>query len=175
VPGYSVVSAASHGRSVADLESIERHALVEFVGKIRHALEERFGIGIIAEHGRVPLCLGEAGLSDPHCYHGHFLIFPGVDLDPSVATPFFESHDEFDTLHGALQNAAAYPAEYFLVSDTRDRYLTLKKPRIRIRQFSRRLVAHRLGIAELTDWRIRPDKERAEAMAEELRAIGVGQ
>src|SRR5689334_15782005 len=77
VPGYSLVATKQHTASAADAVA-DSTELPKFAEQIRGLLASRYGNCLITEHGRVPVCFDPSGTSDPHCYHAHFLLFPGV-------------------------------------------------------------------------------------------------
>ena len=169
VEGYSVLGAVNHVRSAADLGAIERGELVDFVGSIRRFLSEHLGPCLITEHGRVPVCQSVSGLSQPHCYHAHFLAFPNAPDVTEIATAFFSRSIEATTLHEALDLARS-EEDYFLVSPDPNRFLVFSKPPRTVRQLSRLLVATMMARPALADWETYPMRDVASASAHNLRS-----
>jgi hypothetical protein len=72
-----------------------------------------YGTCLITEHGRMAVCATDE--HDHHCFHAHFLVFPGTgDISP-LASSYFAKAVEFSTLETALASAALHP-EYLLTS-----------------------------------------------------------
>lgn len=174
VSGYSVVSTRSHVRSAADLEPGKRKEFTEFSQSIRIELARMFGSCIIAEHGRMPVCFRQTGLSEPHCYHAHFLLFPGVPSVDGLAVPYFRSIQVYSDLKGALDRALELEGEYYLLSSAPDRFLVMEDPVRHVRQFSRALVAAAVGKPHLADWQEHPNLDDALANATRLKALFSG-
>jgi diadenosine tetraphosphate (Ap4A) HIT family hydrolase len=170
VDGYSVVATRKHARSTADLTSVEEKEFQEFAVSIRARLASKFNSCLMTEHGRLPVCVDYTGTSEPHCYHAHFLLFPGVrDLEDN-ARSFFRKTDVLDSLSAALESAKPLQ-EYYLYSPTPSRFLIMTRPGRMIRQFSRYLVAESLGRPELADWRRHPMRNEAVSMVQILREL----
>jgi hypothetical protein len=173
VKGYSLVAARNHVRSAADAALGPCTGLLKGLSAVRAHLSRRFGSCLVTEHGCVPVCVDVSGTSDPHCYHAHFLLFPGAPIIETAVRAPFAVAQEAASLDEALK-IASKQEEYFLFSPTDTRFLVLTRPGRLVRQFSRMVVASALGEEKLTNWRKFPNRESAVADAAELRAL-VGQ
>jgi hypothetical protein len=170
VQGYSLVATRQHVRSAADAAILGSERFLEFLATVRSRLSERFGSCLVTEHGRVPACVDISGTTDPHCYHAHFLLFPGAPIVEAAARAPFAKAEEASELPAALTIAAAHD-EYFLFSPTETRFLILTRPGKLVRQFARLLIASARGDDELANWRKFPNHETAAAGARELRRL----
>ncbi len=170
VDGYSVIGATNHVRSAADLEGDEAGEFLKFVQKVRESLIQRYGSCLMTEHGRLPVCVDVSGSTDPHCYHAHFLLFPGVPSLEAKAREYFAGAETATTLEEALAAARSHE-EYFLFSPSPQRFVVMTRPGKLMRQFARYLVADALGRPELANWRKFPALETALGEAQVLRSI----
>lgn len=170
VKGYSVLGTRKHIPSAADAVAGECADFVAFVLDTREMLEKLYGRCLLTEHGRLPACIDISGTADPHCYHAHFLVFPGVPPIEATARSYFARMEHSSSLQDALEMATAHD-EYFLLSQEPDRFLVLTRPGMMIRQFARFLVAESLGHRERANWRRFPLLEESMATATELRAL----
>lgn len=172
VPAYSVVASMNHIGSASDALK-EAPGLLSFAHNIRSTLTERFGSCVMTEHGRVPVCVDISGMTDVHCYHAHFLLFPAAPPVEDRAAHYFAKIFSASTLLEALSVAAEFE-DYFLVSDSGHSYKVMTRPTKVIRQFSRLLISDALGCPERANWRKFPERERASASAQELRSAFPG-
>ncbi|WP_148667171.1 hypothetical protein [Bradyrhizobium amphicarpaeae] len=115
-----------------------------------------------------------AGEHDHHCFHAHFLVFPGSEDVSSLASSYFANTAEFSTLDGALAFAALHP-EYLLTSPSSSRLFIHSTPLNAPRQLARFLVAWKNGNAHLADWKAWPQRERAISIANTLRTAFVSE
>src|ERR1017187_10505376 len=139
VPGYSIIGTKAHVASAADaIESIP--TLMTFAENVRFALTTKFGTCLMTEHGRVPVCTDAFGNSDPHCYHAHFLLFPGVPDLSNIAAPYFAAAQDALCMKDALKIGLALK-EYFLLSPNSGSFYIMSRPTRLVRQFARLLVA----------------------------------
>lgn len=168
--GYSVVATRRHVRSAADAAAGEAPTFLAFASTARAKLETSFGGCLLSEHGRVPLCVDLSGTTDPHCYHAHFLLFPGAPSIEEKATAHFATVKKAASLKEALTLAAAFN-EYFLLSPTGQQFLVMTRPGRIIRQFVRLLVSEAIGTPELANWRNDSSREEAALMADQLRRL----
>jgi hypothetical protein len=141
---------------------------VVFANEIRSLLTEAHGSCLITEHGRLPVCLDITRATEPHCFHAHLLMFPGVPAIEDSARPYFAKIELARNLIEALHLARRH-REYYLLSPDPGRFLVMTRPGRIIRQFSRFLVAQTLGRPELANWRRFSDRERALSSAIVLR------
>jgi len=169
VSGYSLIATAAHVRSAADARAVVP-GFTGFVDRVRDVLTARFGTCVVSEHGRVPVCKDISGTSDPHCYHAHFLVFPGCPPIEERARKFFAKSERSSSLDDALIIAAQHD-EYFLISDAVGSFQVLTRPGKLIRQFARMLVADALQIPHKTNWRKHPNEQQALRDAETIRAL----
>ncbi len=168
--GYSVVATRKHVRSATDAAAGEAPTFLAFASKARAKLEISFGQCLLAEHGRVPVCVDPSGTADPHCYHAHFLLFPGAPSIEEEAKTYFAKVRNVASLNQAMTIAAACN-EYFLLSPTVQRFLVMTRPGRLIRQFVRLLVSEAMGVPELANWRIHSRREEAASMVYQLRTL----
>jgi len=172
VPGYSLVATKQHTASAADAIA-DATGLLPFAEQIREFLANKFGTCLITEHGRVPVCFDPSGTSDPHCYHSHFLLFPGVPDVFQAAKSHFAEVRSATSLAGALE-LAAESKDYFLMSPSRTEAHVMSRPGRIIRQFARVLVADAIGYPQRANWRRFPDRESCVAAAKSLRNLHSG-
>lgn len=168
VAGYSVVATVGHIPSAADAAAGQAPKLAAFVSSIRERLAQRYGGCLLSEHGRVPACVDVSGSTDPHCFHAHFLLFPGVRTVDAEARRYFAVVESARSLEDALALAARHE-EYFLLSPERTLFLVMSRPGRLIRQFVRLLVADSVGRPGLANWRRHPNRQDALTNAETLR------
>lgn len=168
VSDYSVVATVGHVRSASDAAFGEAPDFAAFALAVRAALIESHGSCLMTEHGRVPLCDDISGTTDPHCFHAHFLLFPGApDVEPD-ARGYFAGVEVAPSLSDALAVAQAHN-EYFLLSPDPSRFLIMTRPGRLIRQFARMLVADKLGRSELANWRKYANRHQVIVNARSLR------
>lgn len=169
VPGYSVVGTKAHLASAADaIETVP--SLIKFAEDVRSALAAKYDTCLVTEHGRVPVCTDAFGNSDPHCYHAHFLLFPGVPDLSNGAAPYFAATQEAFCMKDALKIGLGLK-EYFLLSPNSGSFYVMSRPTRLVRQFARLLVADSVSTPELADWRNHPREDAAAATALELRCL----
>src|SRR5205809_1699813 len=166
VKGYSVVATQRHIRSAADAAAGEAPDFLPFVSEVRDRLESSYGSCLVTEHGRLPVCVDVSGTTDPHCYHAHFLIFPGAPDIEGVARSYFAHVEEASSLEAALGLARSHD-EYFLISPDDSHFAVMTRPGKIIRQFARLLVADSLGFSELANWRLHSLRDEAASTAAE--------
>lgn len=167
VDGYCVIAAKSHAKSMADVGPDLCQERNEFVARVRNRLTELYGSCLITEHGRMVLCAD--GEHDGHCFHAHFLVFPGVADIAELARSYFMNSEKFDNLEAALAYGSTC-TEYFLTSPDSETFSVFSVPLNAPRQLARYLVAWKSESPELADWRVWPQRDRALAIAESLRA-----
>lgn len=170
VEGYSVVATRKHARSTADLASAEQKEFQDFAVGVRSRLMSKFNSCLMTEHGRLPMCVDYSGTSEPHCYHAHFLLFPGANDVEERARSFFRKTDDFISLRAAMEWTKSLE-EYYLLSPTPSRFLIMTRPGRIMRQFSRYLVAESIGKPQLADWRRHTMQTEAMSMAQNLREL----
>jgi len=170
VEGYSVIATNKHVRSTGELTIAEEEQFQDFALGVRSQLMSKFGSCLMTEHGRLPLCVDYSGTSEPHCYHAHFLLFPGaIDIEQR-ARSFFRRTDDFVSLRSATEWTKSLQ-EYYLLSPTPTRFLIMTRPGRIMRQFSRYLVAESFGQPQLADWRRHTMRGEAISMAQNLREL----
>jgi diadenosine tetraphosphate (Ap4A) HIT family hydrolase len=174
LPGYSVVATHEHVRSAADIDFAVVNEFVEFASTVRARLASAFGSCVLTEHGRLPVCVDVSGTTDPHCFHAHFLLFPGAPEIDQQARSYFAQVRPANSFAQALATARATD-EYFLLSSDPEHFLIMTRPGRLIRQFARLLVADALGHPELADWRHHSSHEEALKGAKELRDLLTGE
>ena len=169
VDGYSVVATTDHVASAAD-ESRAGSSFASFASSVREKLVARFGSCLMTEHGRLPVCVDPSGTTDPHCFHAHFLMFPGITFPDESLTAYFLSQERADSLDKALSLAREHE-EYFLFSQDAQHFSVFVRPARIVRQFARLLVADAIGKPELANWRLYPRREDAVRSATALREM----
>jgi|GEM_PF-6070983 len=169
VQGYSVVATSSHTASAADAIAAAPQ-FVDFAESLRNVLSKEYGSCLLTEHGRLPVCTDPSGTSDPHCYHAHFLLFPGAPDVSQTARSHFRLVHSAPSLKSALK-VAAKSKDYFLISPKPEEAYVMTRPGRIIRQFARVLVADALGIPTHANWRRFPDRESCAKTAAYLRAL----
>jgi hypothetical protein len=152
---------------MADAALVVGPSLVTRIEQTRARVEQLLGPCLFTEHGRVAVCDRQAG-SDEHCFHAHFLVFPGATELEAISRSYFAKTETYGTVAPALDYARAQQ-EYFLFSPSQNRYLIMTRPTRMIRQFARYLVSERLGVPERANWRKHPESDAAAAMADRLR------
>jgi hypothetical protein len=158
-PGYSVVGTTQHVHSLADLAAPKLRDFLYFAEEIRETLTARYGSCLLAEHGNSPLCEFDSS-RDKHCFHPHFLLFPGAQDVAGLIEQEAGRLQQFNTLAGAVA-AGAGRREYLLVSSSPTQFSVLVPDRMLPSQFARALVAGQSGCPELVSWRNTPNYARA--------------
>jgi len=172
IPGYSVVATKAHTASVADAIS-DAPSFLSFAERIRESLATKYGNCLVTEHGRIPVCFDPSGTSDPHCYHAHFLLFPGVPDVVQAARPYFAVVERAPSLRLALEQTAE-AKDYFLISPSATEAYVMTRPGRIIRQFARVLVADAIGDSRRANWRKFPERESCANTAKILRELLTG-
>jgi diadenosine tetraphosphate (Ap4A) HIT family hydrolase len=167
--GYCLMAATQHVKSMADLPTSLRPQRDDLVRKFRDRLSRKYGSCLITEHGRMELCDDENGDHDAHCFHAHFLLFPGARDISAKARSYFAEAQTFANLNPALSYASA--SEYMLVSPDPSIYTILSRPLNIPRRLARILVTHDTGSLYLADWRDHPNRQLAQANAADLRIL----
>ncbi|MCP2214400.1 hypothetical protein [Bradyrhizobium diazoefficiens] len=167
VQDYSVIASKAHSKSMADVSQALWDERRDFVTAIRDELERQHGSCVITEHGRMAVC--DDYEHDTHCFHAHFLVFPGSQDISGQATSYFSSVQSFDDLDSSLKHAGELE-EYLLVSPRPDRFNIFAGPLHVPRQLARYLVGWQTGNAHMADWKARPDRVQAQSMARRLRS-----
>ena len=167
VPGYTLVATKEHTASAADAIA-HTPEFLDFTEQIRAFLSSQYGSCLISEHGRVPACIDPSGTSDPHCYHAHFLLFPGGPNVVGEARSYFAHVQETTTLGRALE-LATEAKDYFLISPTATEAHLMTRPGRIIRQFARVLVADAIGESRRANWRNFPERELCVQTSQDLR------
>ena len=170
VRGYSLIATHRHIRSCADAAGCEEYGFLAFASDVRAKLTSYYGQCLLAEHGRMPVCADISNDSDPHCYHAHFLMFPGTPAIEDKAISYFSRADRVASLEDAIEMARAYE-EYFLFSSDPECFLVMGGSERIIRQLARLIVAESLGCLELADWRTHAKRDEAVSAAMELRGL----
>ena len=116
------------------------------------------------------VCSEVNGQHDPHCFHSHFLVFPGAHDVSEMAHSYFGKMETFSELEIALSQAALYE-EYVLISPTPECFNIFSAPLNMPRQLARFLVANRAKTPLFADWRPHPNRERAVTIASDLRSL----
>lgn len=169
VNGYSVLAHERHIRSMADLPDRDLEYMTVFVARLRRELAERFGSCVITEHGRLPVCISDhEDTHDTHCYHAHFLAFPGASNPVSYVRSYFRAATEFLTMETALGHVQG-DREYFLFSPSEGSFFIMTGGLNVPRQFARLVIAISAGRPESANWRRNPNRDDALKIATELR------
>lgn len=167
VDGYCVIAAKAHSRSMADIAPQLWAERDSFLATIRARLTAMYGSCLVTEHGRMAVCAADE--HDHHCFHAHFLVFPGAQDVSVLAGSYFAHTVEFPSISAALASGALHP-EYLLTSPDRNRLFIHSTPLNAPRQLARFLVAWENGDPHLADWKAWPQRERAISIANTLRA-----
>lgn len=166
VDGYCMLASRTHARSMADIKAARHDERDGLVKALRAHLASEYGCCLITEHGRMAIC--DDDLHDQHCYHAHFLVFPGAPDISSKAQSYFGSANKFANLSSALSFSANFE-EYFLVSPDDSSFTVFTTPLNAPRQLARYLVAAEAGDVALADWKSVPNRQRALEIAEKFR------
>jgi diadenosine tetraphosphate (Ap4A) HIT family hydrolase len=166
VDGYCVVAAKSHVKSMADVPLGQAGERDAFITLVRNRLIAMYGTCLITEHGRMTVCADE---HDHHCFHAHFLVFPGTEDVSALADSYFSTSQAFTNLETSLAHGALH-AEYLLISPSPTRFSIYSTPLNAPRQLARHLVAWKTGNGHLADWKTWPQRDRAIFIAETLRS-----
>jgi hypothetical protein len=157
---------------MADIAPDLRTERDSFLATIRTRLSAMYGKCLVTEHGRMAVCADDE--HDHHCFHAHFLVFPGTEDVSALAGSYFGKTAEFATLETALASAAQHP-EYLLTSPDPSRLAVHSTPLNVPRQLARFLVAWKNGDPHLADWKAWPQRQRAISIANALRAAFVAE
>jgi diadenosine tetraphosphate (Ap4A) HIT family hydrolase len=167
VDGYCIVAAKAHVKSMADVPMTLIDERGSFLALVRNKLTAMYGSCLITEHGRMTVCATDE--HDHHCFHAHFLAFPGANDVSALASSYFATLQAFPELDDALVHGAQCD-EYLLVSPSTNSFTVFSTPLNVPRQLARYLVAWNTGNAHLADWRTWPQRDRAIAIADGLRS-----
>jgi diadenosine tetraphosphate (Ap4A) HIT family hydrolase len=170
VEGYALFGTRAHIKSMADLPSTLWRDRDRLIGSLRDQLSRKFGRCLVTEHGRMAVCADDPGDYEAHCFHAHFLLFPGARDVSEAARSYFSRVDTFTTLQPAMGHAALCD-EYALISPTPETFNVFSGPLNIPRQLARFLVANDVGELQLADWRDHPNREQAEQIARDLKLL----
>lgn len=168
--GYAVVATDHHGLLEGPHDSALLTSWGQYSEWVQRALEAEFGTCVLSEHGKMSICNPNRP-ANSHCYHPHFLLFPGAP-DP---LPVFRDHfpcegEFFSSLTDALRHASVL-SNYLLGSPRPGEYFVFPAPDGLPRQFARAIIADSLGVPDLASWQSRPCGDWAMRNAEVLRRI----
>lgn len=165
--GYAIVATMTHPDE-EDNPPDPSPELAEYAASVHEALVGHFGSCVMTEHGRMPMCQTIGS----HCFHQHFLFFPGVPDPLKSFRKYFEFEGiSFDTLSDALTFASTLSSNYLLVSANCNQYWIFPAADGLPRQFSRVIIAEHVGSPDLASWQTYPNAEWSIKNAEVLRKI----
>lgn len=168
VDGYCLLASKMHTRSMADVPDQLRAERSQALLRLRSFLTDQYGSCRVTEHGRMAVCTDDTE-HDHHCFHAHFLLFPGAPDITSVSSSYFRQSKHFGDIEEALTYAASFD-EYFLSSESGDRHTLFAGPLNMPRQLARILVASQLGRLNIADWKQAPRRDDALRIAHSLRS-----
>ena len=163
VDGYSVVATLQHADSLADLETTIVRRYLDYTEYLRKAFASQYGTCLVAEHGNSPLCYFDWS-RDKHCFHPHFLLFPGVPDVTREARKRISNEQSFPSLWQAI-SASKGEQEYLLLSPSPNKVTIFYPDSMLPSQFSRTLVGAALGKLHLASWQKHPNKSDAQSNA----------
>ncbi len=168
--GYAIIATDMHGTTEEPDNPLLSEDFAKYAERVQSLLASRFGSCVLTEHGKMPICHPN-GLTGSHCFHPHFLLFPGAPDPKQGFNDYFGSGGErFESLFSALKVAAQYP-NYLLASTHAGEYFVFAAHYGLPRQFARVVVAEQLGKPDLASWRTHPNGEWALRNAELLRQL----
>jgi hypothetical protein len=139
---YAIVATNEHGTGEEKDNHFRSPETARYAEKIQAMLATQFGTCVLTEHGKMPVCLPNTA-ADTHCFHPHFLLFPGAPYPLTECRDFFETNgDHFESLIDALQAASALQF-YFLVSSRPGEYYIFDADGLP-QQYARGIVAELL-------------------------------
>ena len=165
VPGWTLICPVNH---VANLsEEFSRVDFWRFAEAAAHILEERYGACAFFEHGAA----NEESLTGCGVGHAHAHLVPlgfSLESEARLSSPELAWQDCTSSEIASLSNGREYlfVAEKFDGAESIGSIAILQDP---ISQFFRRLIARKLGIADLYDYKKYPMLDMAAQSAEELR------
>lgn len=166
--GYAIIATYSHGSIEHPHSPNLMDKLAEYAECVQRVLSDEFGSCVLAEHGKMPICKPNRQ-SDTHCFHPHFLLFPGASNPLKDFREYFRSQGNcFRSLAEALRYAASLP-NYLLASSKSSEYVVFQTADGLPRQFARAIVADALGKGHLASWQTHPNQEWAARNAANLR------
>ena len=167
---YALIATYQHGPIPAPGDPAQLETIAEYAEITQRILSENFGSCVLAEHGKMPVCNPNRPIGS-HCFHPHFLLFPGApDPLPEFEDYFSSKGDRFETLRDALRHAVTLPG-YLLGSSRPGQYTIFPTENGLPRQFARMVVADSLGHPDLASWQAHPNGEWAIRNAEVLRRL----
>ena len=156
--GYALVATFGHGAIENRHSPIALEKLAEYAENVQQALADEFGSCMLAEHGKMPVCNPNRPVGS-HCFHPHFLLFPGVPDPMQEFNDYFGfPGDHFGSLKEALAHAVHLP-NYLLGSSRTGEYVVFPTANGLPRQFARAIVADIQGRGELASWQTYPNGE----------------
>lgn len=168
--GYALIATYQHGPIENLHYETQLRTLAEYSEKVQKILAVEFGSCVLAEHGKMSVCNPNRPAGS-HCFHPHFLLFPGApDPLPEFNDYFCSQGNHFESLSEALHWAIALP-NYLLSSSRPGEYVVFPAPDGLPRQFARGIVADALGHPDLASWQTYPNGEWAIRNAARLRLL----
>lgn len=171
-PGYSVVATTKHVACLDNLDIPSRRQYLELAEGVRSVLAAKHGACLLSEHGNTPLCEFDRS-RDKHCFHPHFLLFPGVGAVEHLIPPNFGQINHLTSIEAAV-TCARDGQEYLLISPRAGAYSVILPSGMLPSQFARSLVAASQGRPELTSWRTAPNYQVARENADANRLLFQG-
>ena len=167
---YALVATYQHGPMLAPDNPMALGTIAEYSEITQRILGDTFGSCVLAEHGKMPVCNPNRPTGS-HCFHPHFLFFPGVpDPLPEFEDYFQSKGSRFKSLTDALLHAATLPS-YFLGSSQPGQYSVFTTENCLPRQFARMVIADSVGHPDLASWQTHPNVEWTTRNAKELRRL----
>lgn len=168
--GYAVVATDQHGPLEGAHSAALRTAWGRYSEWVQRVLEAEFGSCVLCEHGKMSICNPNRPAGS-HCFHPHFLLFPGApDPLPEFRDHFRCKGEFFSALPDALRSASGH-ASYLLGSPRPGEYFVFPAHDGLPRQFARATIADSLGTPDLASWQTHPGGEWAVRNAEILRRL----
>jgi hypothetical protein len=105
-----------------------------------------------------------------HCFHAHYLLFPGADDISMAAASYYGSRRKFESAAQAMQYAGEAD-NYLYISPLEHEHIVLTDSLNAPRQLARTLVALATENGKLSDWQLAPQRARALEIAAGLREL----
>jgi len=166
VPGYVLVSPMRHESSVRGLERSAASAFLDFLTKVQHAVERRFGPATLFEHGS---CRSEERRRSACVTHSHVHVVPGQYSLDRLGLPA----RRFDTLGDMVALPRAERALGYLMYREPGGVVCCA-PDAGVSQFFRRHIAATLGCPDEWDYAVFPRWDNLRATQDAFRTSGDG-
>jgi hypothetical protein len=175
MPGYIQLCSYMHRTSATGILAQEREELEILTNAIRKSFFKVYGnYGISFEHGQAGSCLWTSNFINDLCHHMHIHYVPcEINIHDDITANFpdyFEVKNIYDMMK-IRQNVLCADQYLYFSPQPKIGYMYKVSGLDVPRQFLRRCVAEKLGMAERADWQTYPGVEFFDKTINDLKDV----